>query len=463
MPDEVIETTVATTDPPAESTGPGDISTFKPTKNTKLKSALLTGNDLSEHEAKEAEKAAEAAAAAKAAEEEEDDDPAKIDDPDDDHALPKSDDPFEMDDPMVDSIKKKTEPDPADTDDPAKPDIQKKKEGNAGLREEVKAANGRLEEQRDQFKRQIEGLNGEIGDLKTQLNESSNRLAYRNPDEHPDVQAITDPWDVALDTAAKEMTLTGGDGEKLKSLAPELVRNFNKLDTADADYDKRKDQIIGMVEENFPDDRKDVVKLISRGSDILTKANAKIDEVRQQGQDFEVGRATENHDAIIAQYDEMEKTYFNPSNELRAADPLNQKVLLRDLIDSDDKIKDKSEKIKGFVRFAMTPLALPRQSELDGMDEDQAAHLMQRRTGEHIAAKRKLGKMMAEALLSHAMFPVLSRDLAEATEALKNFKSNRPKPGGNDEELKVGDEDETPPDGPADITTFVAPRSNIKL
>lgn len=454
-------------EPEVDPTGPADIKEFKVQKNSGLKSALLSEPELAAKKEADATKAAEDATAKAAADAAvikaaNEDPPVKKDG---DHTLPNDDDPFEMDDPMVTAIPEETDGDPPPVSPPVKDgddDLKKKKEGNSGLRDEVRAANSRIDEQKGRFEGEITGLNDEITDLKRQLHESSNRLAYRNPDEHPDVQAITGPWDEDLNTTAKEMTLTGSDGERLKSLIPELVRNFNSLDESASDYNDRKDQIIDMVAENFPDDRKDVIKLISRGSDALTKANAKINEVRQNGRDFEVGQANANHEEIMTQFNALEKTHFNPSDELRQADPLNPKVLLRDLIDSDDRIKQKSEKIKNFVRFAMTPLALPKEAELQGMDEDQANHLMQRRTGEHLAAKRRLGKMMVEALMSHAMFPVLSRDLAHANEALSGFKSNRPAPGSNDDDDREMSKD-TPPTGDGDIKKFKPERANLRF
>lgn len=366
---------------------------------------------------------------------------------DDDFKLPETDDPFDMGEKMVD-----VQPEDKKVDKPVDTSVADKKEANKGLRDELKAT-------RDRLSSQTEAHEKAISDMSAKLNESNQRLAYRNPDEHPDVIAITKPWDNELKSFAKEMTLVGGDGERLKALAPELVRNFNDLDENSADYDDRKEKLIGVIEENFPDDKREVIRLFSRGADAFLAANEKIAEIKKGGQNFEVGQANENYDAVIAQYDKLEKGYFNPSKELRETDPLNQKVLLRDLIDSSDLIREKSEKVKAFTRFALTPLALPKESDLRGMDEDASAQFLQKRTAEHNAAKKRMGDMIGEALMSHTMFPVLSRDLAAALKQIEDYKRALPSPNGNDDDqVIIADSGEE-----TDIKDFKPKRSALKF
>jgi hypothetical protein len=444
-----------TKEPEVAPDGPTDIKTFTPQKSDAIKDALLNDSELhAKEEAKKKEEEA-AAAAAKAA-----DPPAvekKDDDPDEVFKLPDEDDPFDMDEPMVVTPKEDDEPTPKLEID----ELAEKKEGNAGLRQEIKAANEKLEKQREYFESEKARYAEEVEAMKAQLNESNQRLAYRNPDEHPSVLEITKPWDNELSSFVKEMTLVGGNGERLKSLAPELVRNFNALDENDPEYDNRKKQLIGMIDEHFPDDRREVIKLISRGSDILTRANEQVEKVRKGGEEFELGQASDNYDALIDDYTKLEKTYFNPSPDLRESDPLNPKVLLRDLIDSDPRIEEKAKKIKAFVRFAMTPLPPVDVGEIESMDDDQAAQFMQKRTGQHLAAKRKMGTMMAEALMSHAMFPVLSQELAQANKILSTVKSNQPSPAGNDDDPEKKEVEE--PQGPQDIKGFKPKRANYKM
>jgi len=69
--------------------------------------------------------------------------------------------------------------------------------------------------------------------------------------------------------------------------------------------------------------------------------------------------------------------------------------------------------------------------------------------------------MMAEALLSHAMFPVLSKNLAESQELIKNIKEGNPVLGGGEDEITAGREKEVIEK--KDIRTFTVPRSNLKF
>lgn len=405
-----------------------DIGDFAPEKNSLLDDVGMTEHQLSEKmkSSKKPESEPEPVAGKK---------PKKDElSSEDDFVVPGDESDFDIDDPLDIDLgpDKRAKPDEKPEEKPEERVIHKKGE-NLNLRDAVKEANERAQQATglaERLRGERDALKAKLEDAQNGYNDIQNRLSFRNPVEHPDVRNIVAPWDRELNIMAEEMNLSGENGTQLKTMAPTLVRMMQSLgDPSSQGYSDRKEEIIEAIGDNFPEDKKDVIKLISKGARTLEEANAKIEELKSIGSDYETNQANENYNNISKAWDDLDKTFFKPSPDLIANDPMNPKVILHNLIDIDPQVKAKSEQIRKFVRYASLPLPPVDKREVSGMDDDAAANYLQSRTRHHSVAQQRFQQMATEALLSHACLPSIYKSLMDAKEENSNIKMTTPKPG----------------------------------
>ena len=432
-----------------------DIKTFTPKRNDSLADIELS--DAQVEEKKSLKKAAEEGEILKK-EAEEKSTAKPVDKHEDDFVTPDArsfnlDEPLSLEDGIL----------PSEKPSPRVDDISAKKEENSGIRSQIEEANKRAKaatEHAESLKLANENLLKEVEQARSGLTEAHKKLTFQDPSKHPDVQKLVKPWDDDLNALAKEMSLSGSDGARLKADASMLVQQFQQLgESGSQGYDERKEELMDQIETAFPDDRREVIRILNRGASIMDNAEALMQSISQNGSEYEQGQALEIYEAMNKDYSELEKGFFNPTEEMKTSSPYLPVVIHSDYIQSDESLRERSLQTKNYIRRAFLPLPPLSRNETRGMSDQEVATYNQERTAKHRADQLKIRDMAAPAFFSHALLPLVQNQLDKALLQLKEIRDANPKPKSEDEVGGGGGEEEKV----TNIKNFDPGRPNVQL
>lgn len=439
---------------------PADMKDFQPLDNTLLDSLGLSDDQIAENEAKkEQEKQQEEAKDQEVVETPSED----IKSDDDDFTVPEKDN-LGLDDPLEVKIDKDKEPEkePKDTEDQ---DVIDKKDRNSSFRLQVAEATKRAKSATEQAER----LNSENEELKAQrtvleksLEEARTKLSFKDPSQHPEVQALVKPWDDELNAKSQEIAINGGDGVKLKIHAEKWVRQLRDLgDPSSEGFDQRRDEFVAEISDAYPDDHKEIITMLSKGSSTLSEAESLMEKIRVNGSEYEATEALKAFDRLRKGYSDIEKSFFNPSDDLRESDPFHSRVILADIIAGDEAAKERSERVKKFVRQAVLPLPPVGNEELRGMDDESATNYLHERMVQKQGVENKLKDMMPEAIMSMMVLPSIWKLAMDASSENEEIRKANPKLTGDLEEDEESSKEKE--ETPEDIKDFEPGASKLKF
>lgn len=339
--------------------------------------------------------------------------------------------------------------------------IKVKKEENSGIRSQIEEANKKLKlaiTNSEAAKIENESLKQKLRDMEQNLQRS---ITTKDPSQHPDVISLVKPWDDELNSFVQEISLSGGDGSKLKAMTPQLIQNFQQLgEVGSPGYEERKDELMSSIDESFPDDRREVIRILSKGANVMSEAANLMDRIRNNSSEMDKSESLEAYEKMAGDFSELEKHFFNPSDEMRQNDPYKQRVIHRGYIDTSEAAKVRSIQTKDHLRYVFLPLKPLEEGEIRGMSNEEAAQYQQDRMQNHRQAQLKVRDMATEAFFSHALLPQIQKRLDEALSELQDFRDSSPrlKDGTTEEggEKREGEEI-------SDIKDFDPGRPNLKF
>ena len=350
----------------------------------------------------------------------------------DDFNLPPNDG-FGLDDPL----KMGKDEDPPAKVEPKKPEeVGDKKEQNAAFRQQIESANDRAKESDGKLASalaQIEDYKTQITESQTKTKEIQDKLSFQDPSEHPKVQELLAPWDRDLDALSQQISLNGGQGAKLKVEAKELIQQFKGLgDQMSEGFEERRDALIGKIDENYPGDRKEIIAMMSKGASVFGEAENMMRDIRDNGGKFQAEEARSFYNTICDEYKDVEKHFFNPSQELRDSDPANARVIMADIAENNPAVKDRMDTIKKFSRFGLNPLPPVDDTELRGMDDEAAAKYLEDRRVQHNTIGRTIRETYAESRMALTLVPVLAEKISKYEKIIEDMKKATPIPKDED-------------------------------
>jgi len=362
-----------------------------------------------------------------------DDEPKKKEAPkeEDDFDLPKDD--FGLESPLdmgkKDEPEKKVEPKVDDS-------TPEKKEQNAAFRQQIQDANDRAKDSEAKLASalaEVEAYKTKLAEAGTQVKEFQDKLSFQDPSEHPEVQTLLAPWDRDLDALAQQISLNGGQGAKLKSEAKELIREFKALgDSESAGFEDRRDALISKIDESYPGDRKEIIAMMSKGASVFGEAENMMRDIKDNGGKYEQAEARKFYDIVYGDYREAEKHFFNPSQELRDADPANARVIMAEAAEKSETVKERIDEIKKMARYGLNPLPPVDETELRGMDDQAAANYLEQRRVQHNAVGKMIRETYAESRMALTLLPVFVGKLAKAEAIINDMKKATPIPKDED-------------------------------
>lgn len=349
---------------------------------------------------------------------------------DTDHSLP------DMTDDIFSPIKM-TEPTPA-------PEDKKQKSNN--LRDSLVIANERVkayEQDNDILQKKVE----ELEEAQAQSRRANTQV---DPSTHPDVRALITPWNDEMESMSKQMTLTGSDGAKLKQHAQQLVERYRDLGDPETEgFADRRDELINTIEENFPNDKKEVVGIIAKGAQTLSKVQGKIAEIQENGEVVRSEAEFEQFKEVKANYAAIEETFFNPSDDLKEAEPYSPKVVLARHIDSSPEVAQRADSVKTFLRKALLPLPPIKASDVEGMSPQEKSNYAQNRLKNDQAVKHQFHAMVGDAFLALGMISGMDETATKMRSENQDYRKATPRLGAGE----AGDEDDRE-EGEIDVKDF---------
>lgn len=338
----------------------------------------------------------------------------------------------------IDDITKPVEPevmDEVEKGDDKEVILDKKKE-NSGIRAQLEKANKRAEDTAFEVKR----IEAEKAELEKKVLEYEARIAdaedastRKDVSRHPEIRSMVDAWDRELSSLAQEISLSGGKGEKLRAEASELIQEYARLGSPSSEgYEERRQSFADRIDEDYHEDKRDVIGIIRRGSEALAGIHWKMEDLRKNADTYQYKFEHDQYERSVESYKGVEKFFFDPGEEMAESNPLHYRVLFSDLIKGNEKMAEAAKTAKSFARFALNPLPPINPAELASMDEGTARSYVDNHRRKHDVAMANVRKTYAEGLFALRVVPVMAKQLAEMKDRLAMVKEATPSP-------KVGD------------------------
>lgn len=307
----------------------------------------------------------------------------------------------------------------------------------SSLREQVIAANERAKEAQAklaEIEAEAQRLREERDNTRTRLDRQTEVITRAEAITHPEITAISEPWDNELESMAQEMDSTpGSDGNKLRRMAHVLVSDRAALgDPSSEGFDERRAAFVSQIEENFPEeDRREISKLITRGARVTAEVQKKVDQMTANAEEFQYEQQKRQFQDTVAQYDEIEKGFGAIPVGVAESDPNDPRVVLGSLIETIPQLKERGTQLKQYLRRVHLPLAPIDPQSMVGMSQEEQVNHMQERMRRYDSERLALVQQSWESGMWKAVGPLLHKLLADTQGRAAATAQSTPKPRDN--------------------------------
>lgn len=356
-------------------------------------------------------------------------------------------------------------PDPKpDPDAAAKAEEEKAERArqNQGLRDQLTRLNADLAsrdaqiKERDEkianFEKRLSAQEAQLMDTENRFEQSTRQLARKNPLEHSEVTAITGPWDAELRTAAKDLTLSGGQGNQLLARAPDLISAYRNIgEEGSVGFEDRRQAFNQELDEIGGDNRGEIFSLIRRGAHVASQAEEKVADIQSHADAYAYRETAAQYEQAVNLYDQIEAGYFAPSQDLKESDPLNSRVIIAEMIKSSESAQEGAGKTKQFLRKAFLPLSPVDPAELASMLPEQQEQYLKKRSLDQAQAMDTLQRYAGDALMALRLLPGIFKSNQDMRAELEALRRERPTPDPVDPQNPAIQRD---PAGPRSFSEF---------
>lgn len=278
---------------------------------------------------------------------------------------------------------------------------------------EVEAERQRILKEHEEFKKNADERFKELEQIKA-------NATVGDPANHPEVRKIADPWNSSAKEFASDMAdLTGGEADGIFAMILGASKQISELEPSSDEYRAAMAGIRTKLSTELGEGGLlQGMKMVREGAGAINQIKSVVNEIKSDLPKFRFKQEAEFYGRAKSDYDKIEANLFNPSPETREADPLNQSVVLRAMIDGSPEVKQAAEAIKSFARFAILPPPPIAPDDLEGLDESARSQKILSIHDRHRKANEKLRGVIAEALLARQVLPSLWKRVSELEDAL---------------------------------------------
>ena len=352
---------------------------------------------------------------------------------------------FELDPSPVESLeeleKELEEPKPK-ADVVKKPEEAEKKEApkepvapeatNSEIRNQLIAANERAKsalEEKTAMETRLAELEEERNKLQKEYTSQKEAIGATNVAYHPEVRALSQPWDDRMRVLADAMDTTGGNGDYLRGSAHELISEWSKVGESGSDgFNDRRAAFVDRLRENFGDDAREVGRLIAEGVPVVKAVQAKMKEISENSTEYQYKSERKSYDDIARQYDDIEAEAFAVSPELRESDPFHPKVIIDEFMKDSEELKERKKLVEKFQRKLHVGLAPVSPKELESMSDKDRAEFLERRIKEQDRLQVLQMRESSVNWLARDLLVAVTKKWKDAEARLKDRVDSTPRP-----------------------------------
>lgn len=320
-----------------------------------------------------------------------------------------------------------------------------------------------FEKEREDAKKLAEQLQAERDQVRQQFDELSVRSQIGNPLAHPDIRKLTEPWNAKVPQLTTQLRESGLKTHQLDSWLGDRVRQY--LDAGDPESDDFVDKMESLrdeVDQFTSGIRRDsdrasaqdkIMAMIRDGASVGRQVQASIREMQANAPVFHYREQLAQYENEAKEYESIERDFFNPSEDIRMNDPLNQRVILKAMIEGSAEVKKAAENAKLFSKMASLPIRPINPSDLEQIEPEKRQEAILRHMSRHTEVKKRAVKLIPEALVAYAVLPALWQELEQLRSRVKGDRQV-PKPGAplpnhrpeEEEEASITEFEPTNPD-----------------
>lgn len=358
--------------------------------------------------------------------------------------------PKEDDEPKDIKLFEPQELSPEDKVEPVPP--KDKKEPTSAIRKElekVAADKKAAEAEIERLKQEISQRDNTHKEFETKLVETSKELdSYRSrealgdPFKMPEIQQITTSYNQGLNALAQEMDDMGVDTAGFHNWMTQAVQNYAKLDPTSDTYKDEVAKIRSEASQFGTEFLPHVMKAVRSGAENRKKVIELINTAQSDIPNHIYKQQLGIYQTAVSEFEPEEREIFNPPDDIKQNDPLNQSVILRAMIDGSEEVKKAAQTCLAFTKYVALPVKPVDPTAVD--DPAKLNELATNNVRKHNEHFKKMRKLLPEALLARAVLPSLWKSHQDLLSQLENLRKQTPKPKLNGEHHEEVDEQAIP-------------------
>lgn len=289
-------------------------------------------------------------------------------------------------------------------------------------REELAKKNAEIEAKFTESSQTKAALEAKIAEREAELNRLRADATVSDPARHPDVIKLSKPWnDEAASFAADMEAVADADSNKVFGLVLNASKELANLTQGTPEYKAALSQIRNSLTDEIGENNLlGALKLVRDGAAKINEIKKVVSDIKSDLPRFQFTQQQKEYEKAKSEYEQIERTLFNPPEDIRQRDPYNQSVIMRAMIDASPEVKEAAERTKAFVRYVLLPPQPIPPDELEGLSDDQRSAKVTQHFDSHRKARAKLDAILAEALLARQLLPSVFKKSSEMETIVKN-------------------------------------------
>lgn len=331
--------------------------------------------------------------------------------------------------------------------EPKAPENKPPKEHTSEIRKQLekvnaekKAVEDELQKLRDlqtQHETKYKELETQFQTVGSEYEEFKKKQSIGDPYQLKEVQDIILPFKQSVNSLSLEMQDDGVDNyNKLSSWLEQAVPRFMRASAVDKDGKRDDDAYRAEFEalrteaaDTFgPDFTRQVMKHVRTGADNAWAAAKAVHEAQSNIPVHHFREAMRIYEAEASEYEQIERSLFDPPEDIKMNDPLNPTVIIRAMMDGSEEVRKVAQNAKLATRLGMLPV---KPVDPNSVEAERLQDVIRSTMGNHTQHFKKIRSILPEALVARAVLPALWRELETLRAQVKSQRDTpRPKLDG---------------------------------
>lgn len=329
--------------------------------------------------------------------------------------------------------KPKPRPGKAEKKDEHVPEIRKQLEKVAAEKKAAEEELQRLRDSHKEYESRYKEVETQRDSLATEYEEFKKKNSIGDPRQIKEVQDIIRPYRASVGSLMQEMEDEGvEDAAHLESWLEQAVPAFMRASATDANgarndetYRAELDRLRNEATEKFGQEfTRHVMKHVRTGAENAFAAAKVVQEVQSNIPVHHYREAQRVYETEATEFEQIERTLFNPPDDIKLNDPLNVSVILRAMIDGSEEVKKVAQNAKLATKLGMLPA---KPVDPNSVEPERLQDVIKTTLSTHQQHYKKIRSILPEALVCRAVLPAMWKRIQELEAAVREGR-DVPKP-----------------------------------